>query len=234
MSGTIGFLTLELSRYTYFTYSIAAIKKPADTYVMSSAGKGALTRFRNTIDGQNFLARQMVGDWLWILGDDHEFGEDSLINLLSYDADIVVPVNIGRQMPFGPLVWDEQGREADWSIYDGKQGLVDVPACGNAGMLIRRRVFEKLPQPWFEWAPKGSPYHGSDLAFCWKARQAGFRVCVDTETRFGHTTVATFTPVRLPDSRFAAMMTVQGQQVALFRFQPGQKPTLFEQKGVRG
>lgn len=53
---------------------------------------------------------------------------------------------------------------------------------------------------------------------------------VDTETVFGHTTIATFVPVRFADGSFAAMMLVQEQQVALFRFKEGQGTVLYEQK----
>lgn len=226
--GTIGVLSLELSRYAIFGYSLSALKRPEGTHILWSMGK-------KTIDGQNYLVEGMQGDWLWFLDDDHKFGEDALLDLLAHDVDIVCPLNVQRDIPFGPTVWGEKGEHFDhWSYLKGKPGLVEVPATGGAGMLIKRRVFEKIPPPWFEWAPKGSPYHGSDLAFCWKARQAGFKVHIDTSTRFGHTTIATFIPVPLgTDGEFAVAMEVQGKIAAYFRFKEGQQAALFEQVGLR-
>ena len=226
--GTIGVLALELSRYSTFTASLACLKRPEDTHVLFSLGK-------NTIDAQNWLAQGMQGDWLWILGDDHQFGEDALMALLARDVDIICPINVMRAQPFDPLIFDDDGTRWTWDRLSGKYGIHDVPACGNAGMLIKRRVLEKIPQPWFEWGPEGSPYQGSDLAFCWKARQAGFKVYVDTQVRFGHTTVATFIPVPLgAEGEYGVAMQVQGQIAAYFRFKSGQGAVLFEQKGLRG
>ena len=230
MSGTIGVLTMELSRYSYFSASVSCTKKPEGTHEIWTVGQQS---GRSVIEKQNWLVENMKGDWLWILGDDHEFADDALMRLLAHDADIVVPVNVARAMDFLPLVFDPVGNKEDWTFLDGVSGLKEVTgACGNAGMLIKRHVFNAIPAPWFEWDPEGSPYQGSDLAFCWKARQAGFKVHIDTEVVFGHTNVATFTPVRIADKKFAVMMTIQGRQVALFRFKEGQQTTLFQQVGL--
>lgn len=228
-AGTIGILAQELSRFSSFGYSLDALKRPPGTTSIWSAGTPLAN---NVIEAQNWFVREMKGDWLWILGDDHTFGEDALMDLLAHDTDIVCPVNVMRAPPFHPLIFDNVGKRYNWSSLDGKSGLVEVSACGNAGMLVRRHVFEAMEPPWFEWAPQGSPYAGSDLAFCWKAWQAGFRVHVDMDTRFGHTTIATFIPVPMGDGSYGVAMQVQGEMVAYFRFQTGQGAVLFEQKGL--
>jgi len=228
--GTIGILAQELSRFSSFSYSLDALKRPPGTKSVWSAGTPLAN---NVIAAQNWFCSETKGEWLWILGDDHTFGEDALLDLIAHDVDIVCPVNIMRAKPFHPLIFDERGKRMDWGFLDGKEGLVEVPACGNAGMLIKRRVLEAMGENWFEWAPKGSPYAGSDLAFCWKARQAGFKVYVDTDTVFGHTTLATFVPARLSnDGTFGAFMQVQGDLVAYFRFKANQGAVLFEQRGL--
>ena len=204
---------------------MSQVRRPEGTNVIWSIGK-------QVINAQNHLVKQMQGDWLWILGDDHDFGEDALMNLLAHDMDIVCPLNVMRAEHFGPLVFDEQGEQLEWNDLTAP-GLMEVAACGNAGMLIKRHVLEEMKEPWFEWGPDGSPYQGSDLAFCWKARQAGFKVHVDLNTVFGHTTVSTFVPVRMGEGgQFGVMMVVQGQQRALFRMKKGQGIALFEQKGL--
>jgi len=245
MSGTIGILTLELSRYAAFHEAAMSVQKPKGTKILFSSGKAygvtletdiSGSPVRDIIDKQNFLASHMHGDWLWLLGDDHTFGEDALLSLLKHfdrkDIDIVCPVNISRKKPFSPLIFDEDGKALGWEVLDGKHGLVEVPACGNAGMLIRRRVFDKIPYPWFSWGARDCPYQGSDLTFCWKARQAGFKVWIDTETVFGHIPMATLIPARLgPDGAYGAYLQIQGEMVAYFRFRGTETgAVVFEQK----
>jgi GT2 family glycosyltransferase len=48
--------------------------------------------------------------------------------------------------------------------------------------LIKREVFEKVPQPWF--APDIDL--GEDLAFCKRANKAGFQIWCDTNLICGH------------------------------------------------
>ena len=175
----------------------------------------------------------MAGDWLWILGDDHEFADDALLALLKRNVDIVAPLNVMRQMPFQPLIFDDSGHRWDWEKVGNRSGMLEVDACGNAGMLIRKRVFDKLEKPYFGWAEEGNPYAGSDLGFCWKAREAGFKVHLDFNVLFGHTTLTTFVPTRLGEGgEFGVVQKVQGEPTSVFRFKHGQMPTLFEQKGI--
>ena len=239
MSGTIGILALETGRYTAFTAATVAaalelipgskILCPGAKHTPDPHGSSA----SDILNKQNLLARSFVGNWLWLLGDDHDFGEDALLRLLARDVDIVCPLNVMRRSPFGPMIYDKNGRRWEWDDLEGKSGLIEVPSCGNAGMLVKRRVFDKIGDPWFEWAPEGSPYHGGDLAFFWKARQAGFKVHVDLDVVFGHTNAATVVPVRVGESgKWATMLSMQGDQVALMRMRTGDGPKLFEQVGL--
>ena len=89
-----------------------------------------------------------------------------------------------------------------------------------------------MKEPWYEWGPASAPYQGSDLYFCYKAWQAGYKVLIDTNTVFGHMAISTFIPARDQHGKYGAFMQVQGQNVAYFRFKPGQGIALFEQKGI--
>jgi len=244
--GTIGVLALENSRYSLFNVSLDRVKRPEGTRTLWSVsnnivgtettdhGYSLSSMGDSVINAQNALVKGMTGDWLWILGDDHQWGEDALLNLLAHDVDIVCASNVMRRGPFDPLIFSMDGKRLSWLDLSGLSGLISVAACGNAGMLIRRRVFEAIPQPWFEWGPEGSPYQGSDLAFCWKARQAGFKVYVDLDTRFGHMAIATFIPVEIgPNHEHGVALQVQGETVAYFRFRPGQTTAVFEQRELR-
>ncbi len=64
---------------------------------------------------------------------------------------------------------------------DGKE-LRQVDGIGTGCMLIRRRVLEKVPPPWFSYSEGGS----EDLFFCRRAIEAGFKVHVDLGVICGH------------------------------------------------
>jgi hypothetical protein len=70
-----------------------------------------------------------------------------------------------------------------------------VAAAGTGGMLVRRKVFEALPRPWFEVGQLRTDSLGEDLWFCKKAGERGFEVWVDWETQMGHLTPAAVWPV---------------------------------------
>lgn len=63
----------------------------------------------------------------------------------------------------------------------GKSGLEEVWSLGTGLVLIERKVFEKLPQPWFMpgWLPELNDYVGEDVMFTQKVRAAGFKLMVD-------------------------------------------------------
>lgn len=63
---------------------------------------------------------------------------------------------------------------------------MEVEHTGSSGMLIRRRVLDALEPPWFELGNGIS----EDVAFCRKARAAGFSVHVDLGGWLTHLTVA--------------------------------------------
>jgi len=61
--------------------------------------------------------------------------------------------------------------------------LVQVDTVGFGFCLIKREVFEKVPQPWFQW-DKPSP--SEDFNFCLKAKQYGYSINVFTDVQLGH------------------------------------------------
>jgi len=81
----------------------------------------------------------------------------------------------------------EEGRYD--TVLDYKDGdLVEVDACGMGCMLIKKSVFEKLEEPYFQYTPrsKTSLQKGEDYYFCEKAKDAGFKIFCDTSVICGH------------------------------------------------
>lgn len=72
-------------------------------------------------------------------------------------------------------------------------GAVDVDACGMAFTLIRREVFEKVPEPWFDFffdRENKKFLGGEDFNFCRNAQKAGFKIQCRPSCVVGH--VGTF------------------------------------------
>jgi 2-polyprenyl-3-methyl-5-hydroxy-6-metoxy-1,4-benzoquinol methylase len=61
-------------------------------------------------------------------------------------------------------------------------GLQEVDVAGGGCLLIKRRVFDKLPRPFF--APEFE--YGTDIQLCRAAQEHDFEVFADTSIEFGH------------------------------------------------
>jgi glycosyltransferase involved in cell wall biosynthesis len=66
--------------------------------------------------------------------------------------------------------------------------ILDVAAVGFGCCLVRRDVYEQVPEPWFEYHmhTSGAPRVSEDVDLCMKAQAAGFQVAVHTGLRYGH------------------------------------------------
>jgi hypothetical protein len=69
-------------------------------------------------------------------------------------------------------------------------GIEEVGSIGMGVMLIKRNVFEKLTEPWFEtpWRTDARGYIGEDIFFCRKAQDAGYKIWIDHDVskEIGH------------------------------------------------
>lgn len=154
-------------------------------------------------------------DYLLWLDSDATAVPGMLTRLLSYDAPIVSALCFKRKYPVTPAcgirdtdpdagpysypppineiaAWvesheglaDVEGAHLmDWE----PDGLLPVDVVGTHYTLVKREVFEALPQPWYVRTTDpdvGST--GSDWYFCKQAREAGFPVYVDLTAISGH------------------------------------------------
>lgn len=190
--GTVGLVTQQLARYTDFWLSYLALVRPATTKFVNRQGMDVTGNY-------NGLVADMKGDWLWILGDDHTFAPDILVNLLAHDVDVVVPLVLKKDAPFDPVVYEgEEGFDEATglpfhSVARLKQsGLQEIYAAGSAGMLIRKHVLDALERPVFITS------HGvqnEDLLFCKRVREAGFKIYCDVDQKMGHIGIHTVYPL---------------------------------------
>ncbi len=228
--GTIVVASGELARYTGFTVSLLHLLRPRGTEWRFQVGL-------NVAQNCNMGIRAMVGEWVWIMGDDHVFAPDTLARLLAHEVDVVVPLCVRRKPPFIPLAFN-QPLPGDppwkfppwkWSQLPAEGGLHRIYVAGSAGMLIRRSVLDKIGDPWFEVGQQSSEQLNEDSYFCVKLAKAGIPLYVDLDTHIGHLTTCALWPARRPDGQWT--VEVKFDQVTTMQLPPGAAERGWEQYG---
>lgn len=116
-------------------------------------------------------------DYMLFLDSDMVPPADMLIKLIQHDKPIVSALAFRRVPNYEPCIFKN-----DMEFYlDYPKGLIEVAGVGMACTLIKREVFEKVPQPWF--TPTAI---GEDLSFCKRATDAGYKIFCDTNLICGH------------------------------------------------
>lgn len=182
-AGTIVVTCGELSRYSDFTHSLLRLRVPMGTHLLMSQGV-------NIPGNINKGIRALVGEWLWVMGDDHTFETDCLLRLLAHGKDVVMPHVTVRKPPFFSLVYKTENAPGHYQVWQQEDlpagGLVEVAGGPGAGMLVRKHVLDAVGDPWYENGMTGRAETGHDLYFCTKARKHGFTCWVDLDTPMGH------------------------------------------------
>jgi hypothetical protein len=198
----------ELSRYPEFWHSLQGLALPHGTQLIYGQARGVYVA-----TNQNVIARQFLStdaEYFWLVNDDQLYPPHTLSRLLAHDVNVCVPVCLGHDFPFKPLIYDhDAGDEVGLRpryLDDSDRGLVQVVAAGGGGMLLKRVVFESIPDPWWEVhtaRPPGAPPIQSteDVDFCRKIRALGVPIWCDTDAVVGHQTVFTVWPYRDRDTR---------------------------------
>lgn len=203
--GTIGVGCGELARYTAFTLSLATTVQPDGTNLV-------IVTSASIVDNLNAIVRSMRDhdEWLWLVGDDHCWEQDTLIRLLATmdatGAEIVVPLVCRRNPPWDLVLAGEQtGTEDGYPVYRMLRydelpaaGTVEVVASGNAGMLIARGLLDRLGDPWF--GSTSGTVLNEDFWFCHRARDAGAVIVADVEVTMGHIGTYRVWPFRRGDT----------------------------------
>ncbi len=187
-AGTICLASGNQPRYYEFTSSMDALAVPA----------GTIFNVRRSCDvAYNFnrATRDMKGAWAWYLGDDHQFKPNTLLKMLDYNVDVVVPISPCKTAPFAPCVIhgpkDGSVWRDDMLLYEWRElsadGLMELPKgdfIGQAGMLVRRHVLDAIGDPWFKTGKFDELQE--DLWFCHELQERGFKIMVDCTTIFDH------------------------------------------------
>ena len=172
-----------------FCHSLAQLQKTGECALMMKAGSLIYTS-RNAIATE---AIKMDADYVFWLDSDMVFKSDTLVRMLetlkANDLDILSGLYFRRVPPYSPVLFDKiemNGEECDYSEFQSiPDGLFEVGACGFGCVLMKTDVFFDVQAKFGNmFAPIGNT--GEDVAFCWRARQCGYKVFCDPSVICGH------------------------------------------------
>lgn len=189
--GTVILAAAATPRFYEFHLSLEHLKVPAGSKLSIERGCDIAQNFNQAV-------KKMTGEWAWFLGDDHAFSADLLFRFLDYEVDVVVPISPTKVAPFAPCVihgpqdgekvWHENMDLYSWEELSG-EGLMALPMgdfIGQAGMLVRKHVLDRIGYPWFKAGQLDPGRLQEDMTFCRELQQHGFTVWVDREIIFDH------------------------------------------------
>lgn len=202
--GVLGVTGGESARYHLFTASWCGVQGPSGSGAYF--GLGYDTSY-NSNDCIQAMLEHPAMEWVWIMDDDHTFPPETLLKLLDYEVDLIVPLYVQRTPPYRPVIYRDEPEPGwfanyTWTELAGKTGLLPVVSAGKGGILIRRRVVEALTPPWFERVAT----MGEDHYFFTKARRAGFQPYCALDVPLGHVTPLIVRPHRMVDGRWCPII----------------------------
>jgi hypothetical protein len=188
--GTIALAAGNTPRFYEYTQSMERLIVPDGTEYIIRRSCDVAMNF-------NRCVAEMRGEWVWFVGDDHSFAPDILLKLLKHDVDVVVPISPCKVMPFVPCVihkpsdgsfWKDNMELYTWDELSG-DGLLELPQgdfIGQAGMLVKKHVLDKIGPPWFKTGMINPGRLQEDIWFCHELQENGFKVWVDQDIIFNH------------------------------------------------
>lgn len=232
--GTIIVAAAIQPRYYEFQMALEGLQVPAGTKLFIERSCDITQNFNKGV-------QKMIGEWVWLLGDDHAFAPDLLLRLLNHKVDIVVPVTPCKIPPWMPCVmhgpvdgerlWHENMMLYDWDELSG-HGLLAFPKgdfIGQAGMLVRKPVLDKIGYPWFKCGQLDKGRLQEDMMFCHELQQLGYTVWIDQEVIFDHYFIVGVTARRHEGKYVPALKS--GQTVMVL---PDAKPATDKNTGYKG
>ena len=177
-----------------FAHSLATLTSYGipDTHISVWFNLGSLVyTSRNEIAKKALLDEADLVMWF---DSDMVFNPDTMINMLKLideGHDMVTGIYYRRTHPFSPTVFrtmeiDEAKQEA---VFDEFETMPDEPfevaACGFGCVLMRTEMFVAVFGKFGNmFSPIGNV--GEDIAFCWRARQCGYKIIADPSISLGH------------------------------------------------
>lgn len=173
-----------------FAASLAMLQKDGEALVSFICGS-------LIYDARNKLAAQAIkleADYVMWLDSDMTFQPDTMRKLAETmereNADIVSGLYFRRSAPYTPVAFDkvdihEDGTSSHEDYHGPLEGVHEVEGVGFGCVLMKAQVLMDV------FGTYGGGFNplggfGEDLSFCWRARQLGFKLVLDTDVKCGH------------------------------------------------
>lgn len=136
-------------------------------------------------------AKELKAEYILFLDSDMIPPNHTVTSLISHKKDIISGMIFRRKYPFQPCFYSKCTLTKSMEpIFEGpmepekwpKTGAYEFEGFGMACCLINMRVFDHIKQPYYFPLPRV----GEDLAFCLKAKKAGFKLWVDFSVDCAH------------------------------------------------
>lgn len=149
------------------------------------------------------VLKLLDGDYTHLMFVDNDVTppKDALVNLLEHDLDVVSGYYAHRNNGNDPTIvtnlcklgefnyvtqWD--GDELRAELAKGNT-VIRIHGGGMGCILIKRRVFERIAYPWYDWVNYRDPNRSmlsEDLYFCERCRGERIKIHADTRVSCGH------------------------------------------------
>ena len=143
-------------------------------------------------DNRNWLFRRAKfakNPWTIMIDSDMVFTPEDVDKLVAHlqDKDIVTGLYLRGSGNITPCLFDMNLEP----INEVPHETFEVGACGGGFLAISQKVLETLTDPFVRF-----DVHSEDVAFCIKAREAGFKIWCDPSINLGHirTNILKFVP----------------------------------------
>lgn len=174
-----------------FCQSLAQLQKIGECVLSMKSGSLIYTS-RNSLAT---IAIQSEADYVFWLDSDMVFKPDTLVRMMDTlkekDLDILTGLYFRRVPPYSPVLFEKleikcETETADYSEYQTiPDSLFEVAACGFGCVLMKTEVFFDVQSKFGNmFAPIGN--NGEDVAFCWRARECGYKIYCDPSVICGH------------------------------------------------
>lgn len=145
---------------------------------------------------RNNLVDRMRGDWLLMLDTDIVFDPDlaarmTRVFLKEPDVDVLAALYQYKSPPHNPVLykWAEDGEHfemlGDWEK-PAERMLLQVASAGAGGLLVRRRVFQRIKEELGESPFDITPPYGEDHSFFLRLKRVGIAAYCDPAIQVSH------------------------------------------------
>lgn len=172
-----------------FCQSLAQLKKVGNCSLIMKMGSLIYTA-RNDIAT---YAIQHEYDYIFWLDSDMVFKPDTLERMFNTlqdnDLDILTGLYFRRVPPYSPVLFDKlemKGPTCKFTEFTKiPEELFEVGGCGFGCVLMKTDAFLDVQYRHGNmFSPIGN--NGEDIAFCWRARECGFKIYCDPSIICGH------------------------------------------------